>query len=167
MITLQLPPLRERREDIAALVEHFVGAHQRASSARRSTARRAEAMQLLIDYAWPGNVRELENTIERAMVLCDGKRIEADGSARASCAESRDRIRLTLQSRRALDQEDDADHRGGADSQGAARDPRQPHQRRENSRDQPPGAALQDQGVRDRRPVTVRKFAPCTQGGTM
>jgi two-component system response regulator AtoC len=96
VITVGLPPLRDRREDIAPLVEHFV----RRTNIKLGTAIEgvsAEAMKLLLDYRWPGNVRELENTIERAMVLCDGKRIEVDGLPER-VRESRDRIRLSLQS---------------------------------------------------------------------
>jgi two-component system response regulator AtoC len=96
VITVALPPLRDRREDIAELVEHFIT----RTNAKLGTAidgASAEAMKLLMDYRWPGNVRELENTIERAMVLCDGKRIEADGLPER-IRESRDRIRLSLQS---------------------------------------------------------------------
>jgi two-component system response regulator AtoC len=96
VITVSLPPLRERREDVAPLVEHFI----RRTNAKLGTAiegASAEAMKLLMDYRWPGNVRELENTIERAMVLCDTKRIESDGLPER-IRESRDRIRLSLQS---------------------------------------------------------------------
>jgi two-component system, NtrC family, response regulator AtoC len=96
VITVGLPPLRDRREDIAPLVEHFL----RRTNVKLGTAIdgvSAEAMKLLLDYGWPGNVRELENTVERAMVLCDGKRIEVDGLPE-KIRESRDRIRLSLQS---------------------------------------------------------------------
>ena len=68
VIPIQIPPLRERREDIPVLVEHFIEKH------RQRTGKRVEridddAMQALQRYDWPGNVRELENTIERAVVL--------------------------------------------------------------------------------------------------
>ena len=96
VITVALPPLRDRREDIALLVEHFI-ARTNAKLGTAIEGASAEAMKLLMDYRWPGNVRELENTIERAMVLCDGKRIEADGLPER-VRESRDRIRLSLQS---------------------------------------------------------------------
>jgi two-component system response regulator AtoC len=96
VITLELPPLRERREDIAPLVEHFI-ARTNAKLGTTIEGASAEAMKLLLDYRWPGNVRELENTIERAMVLCDGKRIEIE-SLPDRVRESRDRIRLSLQS---------------------------------------------------------------------
>ncbi|HEX6839505.1 MAG TPA: sigma-54 dependent transcriptional regulator [Polyangia bacterium] len=96
VITVALPPLRDRREDIALLVDHFI-ARTNAKLGTRIDGASAEAMKLLLDYRWPGNVRELENTIERAMVLCDGKRIEADGLPER-VRESRDRIRLSLQS---------------------------------------------------------------------
>jgi len=96
VITVGLPPLRDRREDIVPMVEHFL----RRTNIKLGTAIEgvsAEALKLLLDYRWPGNVRELENTIERAMVLCDGKRIELDGLPER-IRESRDRIRLSLQS---------------------------------------------------------------------
>jgi two-component system response regulator AtoC len=96
VIAMQLPPLRERREDVAPLVEHFI-ARTNVKLGTAIEGASAEAMKLLIDYRWPGNVRELENTIERAMVLCDGKRIEAE-SLPERIRESRDRIRLSLQS---------------------------------------------------------------------
>jgi DNA-binding NtrC family response regulator len=71
VIPIEIPPLRERREDIPALVEHFVRKHA------RRTGRRVERIEegVLSDlqqYDWPGNVRELENTIERAVVLSPG-----------------------------------------------------------------------------------------------
>ena len=66
VVTIHLPPLRERREDIALLVDHFP--HKYAQREGRSEAGIAdEAMQLLSHYGWPGNVREPENVIERAL----------------------------------------------------------------------------------------------------
>jgi len=76
VLPIQLPPLRDRPEDVPPLVEHFV-THYARKHGMKVEAIAPEAMQLLLDYPWPGNVRELENTIERAMVLCDGPRIEA------------------------------------------------------------------------------------------
>src|SRR5712671_684473 len=71
VIPIEIPPLRERREDIPALVEHFVKKHA------QRTGRRIEridegVLAALQQYEWPGNVRELENTIERAVVLSAG-----------------------------------------------------------------------------------------------
>jgi DNA-binding NtrC family response regulator len=67
---IELPPLRERREDIPALVEHFVRRLSEAMN-KRITGVTPEAMELLQRYDWPGNVRELENAVERAMVVAD------------------------------------------------------------------------------------------------
>jgi two-component system response regulator PilR (NtrC family) len=74
VITIQLPPLRRRREDIPLLIQHFL---QKYSEENRRKVREVtgEAMRILMDHNWPGNVRELENTIERAVVLCTGDRI--------------------------------------------------------------------------------------------
>jgi DNA-binding NtrC family response regulator len=72
VITVNLPPLRKRTEDIPLLAQHFLGHYARENEkAIRSIAPRA--MELLLDYHWPGNVRELENAIERAVVLSTGE----------------------------------------------------------------------------------------------
>jgi DNA-binding NtrC family response regulator len=77
VIPLRIPPLRERREDIAVLSEHFVRKHaQRTGRAVEGLHETAAA--LLEGYDWPGNVRELENTIERAVVMSHGAIIGAD-----------------------------------------------------------------------------------------
>jgi DNA-binding NtrC family response regulator len=65
-----IPPLRERREDIPALADYFV-ARFTAEENKPISGFTAEALELLNSYAWPGNVRQLENTIFRAVVLCD------------------------------------------------------------------------------------------------
>jgi two-component system response regulator AtoC len=95
VILVHLPPLRERREDIPSLVEHFIDRTNRKLGTQ-VTGATADAMKFLIDYTWPGNVRELENTIERAIVLAEGDRIEVEGLPERLRA-SRDRIRQTLQ----------------------------------------------------------------------
>jgi DNA-binding NtrC family response regulator len=72
VITVNLPPLRKRTEDIPLLAQHFLGHYARENEkAIRSISPRA--MELLLDYHWPGNVRELENAIERAVVLSTGE----------------------------------------------------------------------------------------------
>lgn len=70
VFTITVPTLCERREDIGSLAEYFLVkyAHQHRKSIRRFAP---EAIDLLLAYPWPGNVRELENTIERAVVVCD------------------------------------------------------------------------------------------------
>jgi len=76
VFSLSIPPLRERRDDIPPLVEHFI----RNSSvvAKRSARVSPEALDVLARYSWPGNVRELENVIERALILCDRGVIEPE-----------------------------------------------------------------------------------------
>ena len=71
VVTVHLPPLRERREDIPILVAHFLA--KLARRERRSAATLSpEALKLLNAYSWPGNVRELENAIERAVAVAKG-----------------------------------------------------------------------------------------------
>jgi DNA-binding NtrC family response regulator len=77
VITVQLPALRERKDDIPLLVQHFLekyGAENNKTAAELTP----EALDLLYEYDWPGNVRELENVIERAVVLSSSSRIDAD-----------------------------------------------------------------------------------------
>jgi DNA-binding NtrC family response regulator len=71
VITIPLPPLRERKEDIPSLVEHFLKKFMQENS-REGLRFSPEAMKMMMDYDWPGNVRELENAVERAVVLSSG-----------------------------------------------------------------------------------------------
>ena len=76
VFSVHIPPLRERRDDIPPLVEHFI----RNSSIvpKRSITVSPDAMEVLQRYTWPGNVRELENVVERALILCDGGVVEPE-----------------------------------------------------------------------------------------
>ena len=77
VITVQLPALRQRKEDIPALVNHFVDRYAREND-KPVSGLTPEALQALMDYDWPGNVRELENVIERGVVLATGNTIGRD-----------------------------------------------------------------------------------------
>ncbi|MCG6917286.1 MAG: sigma-54 dependent transcriptional regulator [Deltaproteobacteria bacterium] len=74
VISLHIPPLRQRRDDIPLLVEHFLDRYSRETNKDVDTISK-EAMDLLRQYDWPGNVRELENAIERAVVICKKRRL--------------------------------------------------------------------------------------------
>ncbi len=77
VVSLHLPPLRDRREDIPLLVRHFLA--KRTEDGKRSTVEFSkEAMEVLTSHRWPGNVRELENVVEQAMVWCHGDVITPD-----------------------------------------------------------------------------------------
>src|SRR5690242_2196217 len=77
VIHLKLPPLRERREDVPALLSHFLERYclENVKPMRQFTQ---GAMRLMMDYDWPGNVRELENVVERAVVLSTQERVDVD-----------------------------------------------------------------------------------------
>jgi transcriptional regulator with GAF, ATPase, and Fis domain len=74
VVSIVVPPLRERSTDIPQLIDYFIKKHGE-SSGRRVTGVTNEAMRLLMSYHWPGNVRQLEAVIERAMLLSDGREI--------------------------------------------------------------------------------------------
>jgi DNA-binding NtrC family response regulator len=76
VFSLNIPPLRERRDDIPLLVEHFI--RNSSIAPKRSLQVTPGAMEVLRRYPWPGNVRELENVIERALILCDTGAIEPE-----------------------------------------------------------------------------------------
>ena len=77
VISIQLPPLRDRKDDIPLLVQHFLNKYG-AENRKLDLEVTPDALDLLTEYAWPGNVRELENVIERAVVLSSSPRIGAD-----------------------------------------------------------------------------------------
>ena len=77
VMPIHLPPLRERKEDIPLLVDHFIAKYNDQHHLTTEGISE-EALARLLEYSWPGNVRELENAIERAMILSQGKRIEAE-----------------------------------------------------------------------------------------
>ncbi|MEE8382585.1 MAG: sigma-54 dependent transcriptional regulator [Thermodesulfobacteriota bacterium] len=75
VIQIGIPPLRERREDIPLLVNHFIKRYNEKHNLKLKSISSA-ALNLLLEYDWRGNVRELENAIERAVILSEGNRIE-------------------------------------------------------------------------------------------
>ena len=77
VISIPLPPLRDRKEDVAPLAEHFLRKYSHENG-REGLRFSPEAMKMLMDYDWPGNVRELENTVERAVVLSSGPALGPD-----------------------------------------------------------------------------------------
>jgi len=97
-VEIMLPPLRDRREDLPALAAHFLSRH--ATRYRRPLQGiDAAAMQQMLQYGWPGNVRELDHTIERAVLMARGERIEAtdlglQGQQRAGSGQSLDEMSL-------------------------------------------------------------------------
>ncbi|HUA20896.1 MAG TPA: sigma-54 dependent transcriptional regulator [Bryobacteraceae bacterium] len=99
VINLSLPPLRERKEDIPPLIEHFFNKFSRENEkfldndGHSQLRCEPEALQLLLDYNWPGNVRELENAIERAVVLASQATVPVDVLPEAILQEGGVRIR--------------------------------------------------------------------------
>jgi len=77
VITIELPPLRDRNDDIPLLTTHFLRIYNEENQ-REVEGFSLAAMDALTEYCWPGNVRELENAVERAVVLCRGNTIELD-----------------------------------------------------------------------------------------
>jgi len=75
VVRIEVPPLRERREDVSLLVDHFVARLNRLQG-KSIRGAAPEVLGLLMAYDFPGNVRELENILEHAFVLCDGDRLE-------------------------------------------------------------------------------------------
>jgi transcriptional regulator with GAF, ATPase, and Fis domain len=78
VFALSIPPLRERREDIPLLVDHFLEKHRKIFKSRVAGVSE-DVLKILMNYPWPGNVRELENTLVRAMILCGSDTIRLEG----------------------------------------------------------------------------------------
>ncbi|ADR33973.1 transcriptional regulator, NifA subfamily, Fis Family [Sulfuricurvum kujiense DSM 16994] len=76
VIPINLPPLRERYEDVKLLIEHYL--HRFMKEHRKTMHFTKEAMELLLDYPWPGNIRELQNTMERIVLICPDGEIQPE-----------------------------------------------------------------------------------------
>lgn len=76
VIPIDVPPLRQRRDDIPVLMDFFLRKH--SANAARPMRVSAEARRMLLDYAWPGNVRQLESAIERALLLAEGDEVTVE-----------------------------------------------------------------------------------------
>ncbi len=74
---LEMPPLRERKEDIPLLVDYFVDRYA-SKAGKKITGISKKSMELLQSYRWPGNIRELQNVIERSVILCDSENLSID-----------------------------------------------------------------------------------------
>ena len=94
VITIEMPPLRERDGDIPLLTTHFLRIFSEENQ-REIEGFSSAAMDALSDYHWPGNVRELENAVERAVVLCRGATIELDELPQAVRGEARGKVAAT------------------------------------------------------------------------
>jgi DNA-binding NtrC family response regulator len=93
---VEMPPLRQRREDIPLLVEYFIDRYA-SKTGKKIRGIERSTLDRLKSYAWPGNIRELQNVIERSIVLCEGETFTVDESwLSLSCGEP-DRIRRMLQ----------------------------------------------------------------------
>jgi two-component system response regulator AtoC len=81
VISIHLPPLRERPEDVTVLIEHFLQKHSKRLGIPKKRIP-SEVLKLLVEYSWPGNARELENCLERALVLSAGDELELESLPR-------------------------------------------------------------------------------------
>jgi len=95
---IEIPPLRERKEDITLLVEYFIDRYARKAgrTIRRMNKR---SLELLQAYPWPGNIRELQNVIERSVIVCESENFSVDESwlsRQPQAAESKGRAELSL-----------------------------------------------------------------------
>jgi transcriptional regulator with GAF, ATPase, and Fis domain len=79
VFAIELPPLRERQEDIAVLVEYFIDRFARKAGKRISRINKT-SLELLQSYPWPGSIRELQNVIERSVIVCDTETFSVDDS---------------------------------------------------------------------------------------
>jgi transcriptional regulator with GAF, ATPase, and Fis domain len=101
VLPIQIPPLRERKEDIPRLAEFFLRKHSREAK-KQLSGFSDEAMELLLSYAWPGNVRELSNAVERAVVFSRDDKIRAESLTLSSGGRAADEVYAERTLREAL-----------------------------------------------------------------
>ena len=77
VITIEIPPLRRRKEDVPLLAQHFLEKYGKEND-KQNLELTPEAMRTIESHHWPGNVRELQHAVERAVIMCEGNRLVAD-----------------------------------------------------------------------------------------
>src|SRR6202163_99704 len=102
---IEVPPLRQRKEDIPLLVEYFVDRYA-GKAAKKITGINKRSMELLQSYAWPGNIRELQNVIERSVIICDSENLSVDETWLGRRALSADSTAQTLSERLAAQEKE-------------------------------------------------------------
>ncbi len=102
VVQIQMPPLRERREDIALLAEYFLDIFKKERGTSNLVISKA-AMDLMVEYDWPGNVREMKNALERAVVMGNGKQILPEDLPAFACTPQYPGLEVGLSLKNAID----------------------------------------------------------------
>jgi Nif-specific regulatory protein len=102
VVQIHIPPLRERREDIVLLAEHFLDIFKKERGTSNLVISK-EAMDLIIEYDWPGNVREMKNALERAVVMGNGKQILPEDLPTFACTPQYPGLEVGLSLKEAMD----------------------------------------------------------------
>ena len=102
VVQIHMPPLRERREDIALLAEHFLDIFKKERGTSNLVISKA-AMDLMVEYDWPGNVREMKNALERAVVMGNGKQIMPEDLPTFACTPQYPGLEVGLSLKEAID----------------------------------------------------------------
>ncbi len=92
---IDIPPLRDRKEDIPVLADHFIDIFSKKMGKKIGKMPK-DALRTLMEYQWPGNVRELEHFMERAVILSDGPRINVSGLHHPSGRRNEEPVRVSL-----------------------------------------------------------------------
>jgi transcriptional regulator with GAF, ATPase, and Fis domain len=123
VVPLEIPPLRERREDVPMLIEYFIDRFARKIG-KKIRAVETKTLELLQSYSWPGNIRELQNVIERSIVVCEGDIFSVDPSWLSLTSSSQqNEDRGSFLTRRTADQERQVIEAALAESQGRVSGP--------------------------------------------
>jgi len=102
VVQIHMPPLRERREDIALLAEHFLDIFKKERGTSNLVISK-DAMDLMVEYDWPGNVREMKNALERAVVMGNGKQIMPEDLPTFACTPQYPGLEVGLSLKEAID----------------------------------------------------------------